>query len=129
MLANYCGPRAVAAITGADAQIVADHIVAVRRENNYRGRLQSGGTWSKECLAALRRLGYDAELEAFPRCTVGDLLRLSAEEDATWWLVAKPGHWFAVQGGQVRAGGPVSPRSRVVRAYRITSRTAAGPGR
>lgn len=118
MLHRFCGPRAIAALTGLTREEAAARVIAYRQQRpRYHGSLQRGSTYLHEVLAALRAAGCTPVREPFAG-TVGKLLRWLDEEGGRW-LVLVPGHWFAVVDGATHSTRQESPRSKVLTVYRV----------
>lgn len=128
MLARFCGPAAVAALTGLTPDEAAALVVAYRQRQTmwaldgsttkYRGRLQRGSTYPHEVVAALQAAGRLATREPF----AGNLRKLLRwlEEEGGSWLVLVPGHWTAIIDGKIASGKSLGERTRVVAVYRVT---------
>lgn len=117
----YCGPNAVAYLTGWTRDQVWLHIRWFRELNGERlTDHPRGGTTAGECRSALERAGYDVERVFYgKRVRYGDFVR--GEGRTGCWLLRQHGHLFAR-----KPGDPVQcPDAIIISAWRVTRRQEA----
>jgi hypothetical protein len=103
---TYCGPSAIAALTGKTVAQVEDAILAYRRDNpaprGHRGKARVKTTWTREIVPVLRALGYEAReiTLAHGRSLSRNLKALKRHGyDERPLLILITGHFIAVHGG------------------------------
>lgn len=112
----YCGPNAVAKLTGWTRDQVWLHIRWLRERAGKRLTDHPvGGTQTSECIDALTRAGFTVTpVFTFKRVRYGDFVR--GEGRRGMWLLRQHNHLFAR-----KAGDPVRyPDAIIVAAYRVT---------
>ena len=122
MLVHYCGPRAIAALTGLTRDHAATLILSDRKARpRYRGKLQRGGTTATEVVAALRAAGCTVTKHEFR----GNLAKLTRwlDEEGGGWLYMRPGHWAVILNGEVLSAQRESPRSRILGVWQVEAPT------
>jgi hypothetical protein len=114
----YCGPYAVAKLTGWTKDQVWLHIRWLREQQGKRLTDHPiGGTQTTECISALERAGYDVT-PVFTRKRMRYDAFLKQHGTGGRWLLRQHNHFFArLPGDRVH-----HPRAIIVSAYRVTKR-------
>lgn len=100
---TFCGPAALAAITGINAKLVENEVVDYRKVNGtYRKPRNARGCavktmWWKEIEPVAQRLGYRVAVDIRPRGNVS-LKRWMEDHSTGNWFVLITGHFIAVNG-------------------------------
>lgn len=92
----YCGPDAVACLTGWTRDQVWMHVRALREQQGKRfGVHPRGGTYASEMVHAIERAGYEVRQVHIPRMRLREFARLYGRDDN--YLLRQRGHFFAWQ--------------------------------
>jgi hypothetical protein len=100
---GYCGPTAIASITGKRLSVVLDEFRKVRGWDGWGRKRRIGGTSRWECLQVLRRFGwYNTDRLYFDdrptkeRPTLTSFFKV--RDPKVTYLVEVSNHWIAVAG-------------------------------
>jgi hypothetical protein len=110
---SYCGPTAIAAVTGLLVEEVENAVLAYRAEHpkpkaERMGRARVKAMWLYEVERVLERLGFDVEMtfdghgcvrDGAPLPTFSDWLRLTKGGRGGRYVVLVKGHFVAVSDG------------------------------